>query len=48
MEPIDAAYTSLKSILEEVKGYDHSIFTEQDSRVKIIDRILVEVLGYQY
>lgn len=46
MERIDAAFKSFETILEEVRDYDESIFTEQDSRVKIVDRILREVLNY--
>lgn len=46
MEAIDAAYIKLEQIIQEITSYDHTIFTEQDTRVKIIDRILVEVLGY--
>jgi hypothetical protein len=48
MEIIDAAYKAFEALLEEVKTYDHTIFSEQDSRVKIIDRILTEVLFYPY
>lgn len=48
MEIIDAAYKAFETLLEEVKTYDHTIFSEQDSRVKIIDRILTEVLFYPY
>lgn len=46
MELIDAAFNTFKKILSEIHTYDDSIFSEQDSRVKIIDRILIEVLNY--
>lgn len=48
MEAIDAAAIQLDKIIAEIELYDNAIFTEQDNRVKIIDRILVEVLGYDY
>ena len=48
MERIDIAYNSFVTLLDEIKSYDHTIFSEQDSRVKIIDRILIDVLGYDY
>ncbi len=48
MESIDSAFQALEKIIDEVKEYDETIFTEQDNRVKIIDRVLVEVLGYGY
>lgn len=48
MERIDHAFKRLEKILAEIKTYDDSIFTEQDSRVKIIDRILCQVLDYPF
>lgn len=47
MEKIDIAYQSFEKVLDEISSYDDSIFTEQDTRIKIIDRMLVEVLGFQ-
>jgi GTPase SAR1 family protein len=48
MEKIDASYKIFETILEEIKAYDHTIFSEQDSRIKIIDRVLIEVLHYSF
>ena len=48
IEKIDAAYTVFEQLLLEIKEYEHTIFTEEDTRVKIVDRILTEVLGYDY
>ncbi|MBK7738823.1 MAG: AAA family ATPase [Saprospiraceae bacterium] len=48
MELIDNAFKQLEKVIEEIKTYDNSIFSEQDSRIKIIDRILIEVLGYRF
>jgi len=48
MERIDAAYQQFEKILEEIKRYDKTIYSEQDTRVKIIDRIFTEVFLYPY
>lgn len=46
MEKIDAAFIQLEKICEEIKGYEHTIFSEQDTRIKIVDRIFTEVFLY--
>ncbi|MFC1679096.1 hypothetical protein ACFL2T_02670 [Elusimicrobiota bacterium] len=46
MESIDAAHGELKIILADLEKYKDTIITESDTRLKIIDRILVEVLGW--
>ncbi|HMH24703.1 MAG TPA: hypothetical protein VK563_23165 [Puia sp.] len=48
MEKIDVAYQKFEKILDEISSYSDTIFSEQDSRIKIIDRILLEVLGFNY
>ena len=48
MKNIDVAFAQFSKILEEIKGYESTIFSEQDSRIKIIDRILIEVLGFKF
>jgi hypothetical protein len=48
MEKIDHAFKKFEKILSQIKTYDDSIFSEQDSRVKIIDRILCQVLNYPF
>ncbi len=47
MEPIDAASERLNVLLREISDYKHTLFTEQDARVKVIDRVLTEVLGWR-
>lgn len=46
MEPIDAAHATFRRLTEEVAAYINSVETESDTRLKIIDRILVEVLHW--
>ncbi len=48
MEKIDLAYARFLDLLNEVNGYQDTIFTEQDARVKIVDRILIEILEWEY
>ena len=48
MELLDAASEKFKALITEVtkKGYWDSIQTEADTRMKVIDRIFVEILGW--
>lgn len=46
MEPIDAAFEKFRELKIEIDSYSDSIFTEQDTRVKVIDRIVLEVLNW--
>ena len=48
MEPIDAAYAAFQDLTHECEGYLNSIETEADTRLKIIDRLLVQVLHWPY
>lgn len=48
MEPIDVAHEAFRSMADEVGEYIHSVQTEADTRLKIIDRILLEVLLWPY
>lgn len=48
MEQIDARFKKFCTILNEINDYSNTIFSEQDSRIKIIDRILIEVLGWPF
>lgn len=48
MEPIDAAFDRFKQVAAEVAEYINSVDTEADTRLKIIDRILVEVLSWPF
>jgi hypothetical protein len=46
--PIDESYDKFCKIIEEKKNYEDTVETEQDTRLKIIDRILTESLGWDY
>lgn len=46
MENIDSAFLLFKDIVDQIKKIENGIVTEQDTRLKVIDRILIEVLGY--
>ena len=48
MEPIDAAYQAFSRLKHEVSGYIASVDTEADTRLKVIDRILLGVLLWPY
>jgi hypothetical protein len=48
IEKIDIAYNNFQKIIDEVKNYSDSLFTEQDARLKVIDRILVDVLEWPF
>ncbi len=48
MEPIDAAFEKFKALAIEVteQGYWNSVQSETDTRMKLIDRVFVDVLGW--
>lgn len=46
MDNIESAAADFAVILSEIAEYQDTIVTEQDARFKVIDRILVEVLGW--
>src|SRR2546426_1604051 len=46
MEPIDAAAEQMRSLMGDIEHYKHTVVTEQDTRLKIIDRVFAEVLGW--
>jgi hypothetical protein len=48
MELIDAAADSLDKLLSQIKDYYETISSEEDTRLKIINRILTEILGWPY
>ncbi len=48
MEPIDAAHERMSDFLSEFATYSNTLFTEQDTRVKVLDRLFIEVLGWPY
>lgn len=45
MEPIDVAASQLEILIREVAGYKETIHSEQDTRLKVVNRFL-EVLGW--
>lgn len=47
MEPIDLGAEALKKIIAEIDGYKSTIITEEDTRLKVLDRVLIEVLGWK-
>lgn len=44
MEPIDIAAERLDQLIEEVKDYKNTVRSEQDTRLKVVDPMLKEVL----
>jgi hypothetical protein len=42
---IDAAFKRLELLLTEAEQFADTLFTETDTRIKIIDTMLIEVLG---
>ncbi len=43
---IDNAFIKLKKLVTDVKSYSSTIKSEQDTRLKVISRMLIEVLGW--
>jgi len=48
MEPIDVAATRFSSLLPEIDKYKNTILSEQDTRIKVIDPLLTQVLGWPF
>src|SRR4051812_8369313 len=48
LEPIDAAHQRMIALAAEVEGLIESLATEADVRLKVVNRVLVEVLGWPY
>src|SRR4051812_14317000 len=46
MEPIDAAAGKLTALLSEIDSYKETMHSEEDTRLKVINRLLIEVLGW--
>jgi len=44
---IDIAFKQLEKLLADVEQFGDTLFTESDTRIKIIDTLLIEVLGWQ-
>jgi energy-coupling factor transporter ATP-binding protein EcfA2 len=47
-EAIDKSFDNFVKLSEEIIKYKESICSEEDTRVKVIDRIFTEVLGWPY
>jgi energy-coupling factor transporter ATP-binding protein EcfA2 len=45
-EPIDAAFDRFKLLRPEINSYSESIETEEDTRLKVINRVMNEVLNW--
>ncbi|WP_239329721.1 AAA family ATPase [Frankia sp. CiP3] len=48
VEPIDAAYERFLELKAQIASYADTIETEQDTRVKVIDRFFLDVLGWSF
>ncbi|SDH60240.1 AAA domain-containing protein [Actinokineospora alba] len=48
MEPVDSAFSRFEELRTEIADYGTSIITEADTRLKVIDRIFTEVLGWPH
>ena len=48
MDPLDAAHDSLSHVIKDIEADTDCIATEEDTKLKIITRILTEVLGWQH
>lgn len=48
MERIDLAHETFRSLLSEIGDYQNTIYSEEDTRVKVIDRVFTDVLGWPF
>lgn len=48
MENIDIQYTKYCTLKEQISNYTTDLYSEQDTRIKVIDRLLIEILGWEY
>lgn len=48
MEPVDLAHQRFKELREEIATYASSVHTETDTRMKVVDRVFVEVLQWPH
>ncbi len=48
MEPIDVAYEAFLGLQGEIASYAETVITEADVRLKIIDRVFLEVLSWPH
>lgn len=46
MEPIDVAAEQLTLIIPQIQSYHHTIHSEEDTRLKVIDPMFIQVLGW--
>ncbi len=45
---IDAAHDNAKALFQQVSDYSETVVTESETRLKAIDRVLLEVLNWGY
>ena len=45
-EGIDCSFQRFEALLKDVAEFGDTLFTESDSRIKIIDTMLIDVLGW--
>lgn len=48
MEEIDSSFKAYKAIAKEIEGYEHTLKSEADVRLKVIDRFFCEILNWPY
>ncbi len=46
-DTIDVTFKRFEALLAEVKQFGDTLFTESDTRIKIVDTMLMDVLGWQ-
>lgn len=46
-DAVDSAYEEFRLLTKQVEKFGHTLFTESDTRIKIIDTVLLDVLGWQ-
>lgn len=46
MEPIDVAADQLSSIIPQIQSYQHTIHSEEDTRLKVVNPMFAQVLGW--
>lgn len=48
MTDLDSSFESIQSIIESAQKDENVILSEEDAKIKIINRMLIESLGWQY
>ncbi|HMJ65835.1 MAG TPA: hypothetical protein VK615_10835 [Candidatus Binatia bacterium] len=45
-DAVDTSFRKFEALLKDVADFGETLFTESDSRIKIIDSVLIDVLGW--